>query len=238
MKHIRQILPENKGIEDINEDVRAALPSILEGHTPDNMTDSPSKPGFKYHSSFDFNHDNIGTFCAVINRLVEEADAKTVIELGCGSGILATCLPKHISYLGLDGNPDSGMFIKQLDQYNKHLIVLDYTREFILEPPPLADVMFSFDFFEHLEEDKTDFAIQKTGELLKPGGLAFFIIDRLPLPEHINIKPYEWWDEKFRRIAGWEPWDGGAEFLEFYHENKPPHWAQNTEWHNFMLYRG
>jgi SAM-dependent methyltransferase len=238
MRHIRQILPENKGIEDINETVRAALPQILEGHIPANMTDSPSKPGFKYHSSFDFNHTNVGTFGAVINWLIAEAEAQTVIELGCGSGILADFLPPATNYLGLDGNPDAGMFVKQMNQDNKHVIILDYTKDFILDPPPLADLMISFDFFEHLEEDRTDFVVQKTGELLRPGGLAFFIIDRLPLPEHINIKPYEWWDEKFRRIAGWTPWEKRDEFLEFYHKNKPPHWAQNTQWHNFMLYEG
>jgi hypothetical protein len=219
MRHVKQILEFNQGIQDIVGD------------------DSVSHKGFKYHSSFDFTQDKLGLFCNVIKELEVRSNAGTVIELGCGSAVIATCLKPETNYLGLDGNPDSGLFIDRLAQENKSNIVLDFTKEFVLEPAPKADLLLSFDFFEHLPNDKLDFAVEKAGGLLNEGGLAFFIIDRLPLAEHISIYPLEFWREKFERINGWT-WIEDGEFMDFFFSNPCDHWNQNKEWHNYLMYRG
>jgi len=219
VKHVRQIIESNKGIVDIVGD------------------DSLTHKGFKYHSSFDFTVDKLDKFCNVIRLLEAECGGDTVIELGCGSSVMATCLKEETSYLGLDGNPDAGMYVKGMNKENKHVIVVDFTKEFMLEPTVKADLLISFDVFEHLPEEKIDFVIKQVSRLLKPNGLAFFIIDRLPLQEHITIRDLSWWQNKFETINKWRRIESES-FMQVLRENPCGHWVQNIQWHNYLLYRG
>lgn len=214
----KQVLKDNKGITDIVEDR------------------SETRKGFLYHSSFDFNHETIGNFYKVINRMVESKPNGTIVEMGCGSSIIAPYLPRTMTYVGLDGNPDSGVFARELNDPRCVNIVLDLTKEYKIEPNLEADFFISFDFFEHMEPENIDFVINKAEKLLAVGGKAFLIVDSMDLDEHLIQKPRQWWLDKFAINApSWKLYDDPS-FMSFYLQNVPPHWSYNVPQQHALLF--
>lgn len=211
-----QLNKENTGITDIHGDF------------------SLTRKGFIVHSSFDFGHHNLGSFCKVVNRFVAKPEA-TVVELGCGSTVLATCLPEEATYVGLDANPGAGMYVKELKQDNKQVIILDLTKDFSIWPPLQADYVLSFDFFEHIEYAHIDILQRQIEPLLAVGGKAFFIIDTIDLPEHLIRESEEWWTSKFaQNCPSWKKVED-PELQKFYLQNVPPHWKPNVP-HQWVLF--
>ena len=216
----KQVIPENIGITDVVEDR------------------SEKHKGFLYHSSFDFNHETIGTFHKVINKMVEDRPYGTMVEVGCGSSIIAQYLPNTMTYVGLDGNQDSGVFARELGREDRVSLVLDLTEEFRIEPELQGDFLISFDFYEHMEPDKIDYVIQKSENLLARGGKAFLIIDTIPGDTHLIIESKEWWLGKFAMNApSWRYYED-PNFMDLYWQNVPPHWSfQAKQQHTFLFRR-
>jgi SAM-dependent methyltransferase len=211
---IRQTNKENQGITDIQHDV------------------SLTRKGFIDHSAVDFTPDALGDFCVFFKKMLPDKDSYTIIEFGCGSGVMATCLPKEVFYLGLDANHRAGPEAIKLNDPNKQFLVADLTAPFTLDPPLEADIIISFDFFEHIEEHNLRNVINSADQLLKKGGSFFSIIDKYPLPEHITRKPIQQWINIFNEYTNWELVDACAEeyctnkeLWEEYKKLKPPFWT-------------
>ncbi|MGK5594009.1 MAG: class I SAM-dependent methyltransferase [Parachlamydiaceae bacterium] len=99
--------------------------------------------------------------------------AKSLIDLGCGQGVLARYLPKQVAYLGIDLSPSLIRNAKQLAIAETHeFAVGDVTKE-------LKIVKNDFDVATMilcLQNMKDPFAaINNTSKLLKKGG-AFIIV--------------------------------------------------------------
>lgn len=99
----------------------------------------------------------------------------TFLDLACGQGVLARCLPKHVSYVGVDISPS---LIKLATQYNKNkhheYLVADITKPLKLKK----------NFFTHaaiilaLQNLQSPFlAIQNAKEALQEDGELTLVIN-------------------------------------------------------------
>ena len=223
---IKQTNPNNIGITDVKNDK------------------SLTRPGWIEHSGWDFTPELLGDFCIFLKNVLPEKNKYTVIEFGCGSGVMTRCLPESVFYLGLDANQKAGPEIKKLNDPKKQFIAVDLTAPFTLEPPIKADIIMSFDFFEHIEEFNLEPVIKAVDNLLKKDGYFFSIIDRFPLPEHITNKPIVWWLDIFKRYTNWKLIDACASgynnnsFLWTQYEAlRPKFWQGNVKHQMFVRYQ-
>jgi SAM-dependent methyltransferase len=222
---IKQIDAENKGIEDVSNDR------------------SLTHRGYVHHSGFDFVPDNRGEFCKFIQAMIPQKEDLVVVEFGCGSGVLVQCLPEDCLYIGLDGNIEGGPFIKELDNPKKLHIPVDLTKDFELSPPVLADIVMSFDFFEHINEEHINKVISHFDRLLKPGGRFISLIDTIPLDEHVTIRPIEWWDSVFYSQTKWKPlcvgcasYNADDPSWQLFIQYHPPFWSGNINHQMLFVY--
>jgi cyclopropane fatty-acyl-phospholipid synthase-like methyltransferase len=215
---IKQIMKNNKGITDIDGDV------------------SLTHPGFCYHSGFDFGPEMLKerAYCKFVNNLLE--DAKTVIDLGCGSAALALCFPNDVTYIGIDANPDAGGYTKEPNQSNSYYIVADVTRPFKLDPPVQADLLISIQFFEHIEKQHINFVIERTKDLVKVTGRLFLLIDNLENPAHLIRHERTWWTRKFKDV-GLYPINNQRhlDLIREHRERQPKAWRVNEK-HHMLFY--
>lgn len=186
---------------------------------------SLTRKGYRHHSGTEFSPDLLGTFCNFLSELVGD---KSVVELGCGSGVLSKCCK---NYLGIDANKDAGNYC------DGEFIVADLTKLIVFEPSVEADLAISFDFFEHIEEDLVNTVLFNTNNMLKYGGEIFFVIDNFDeLEEHITVKPANWWHQRFEKV-GWTQLPITTEFKQSYIDNMPIHWKQWLKQNYHVLFR-
>jgi ubiquinone/menaquinone biosynthesis C-methylase UbiE len=117
-------------------------------------------------------------------------DGMRVIDLGCGSGRLASALHQdsvQVSYVGID-------IIKALLKYAKQKAP---TYEFILhrdlnipQKDASADMVSAFSLFTHLTQAETYIYLEECMRVLKPGGKIVFSFLEFAEPDH--------WDEFVR----------------------------------------
>jgi SAM-dependent methyltransferase len=90
-------------------------------------------------------------FCKLV-RQVSALHPKTVIDLGCGEGVVAKILRSHlgqIEYVGYDKNP---IAIREAERRNP-AAVFRHADIFDLEPAPdSADLMLCLEVIEHVED--------------------------------------------------------------------------------------
>lgn len=116
---------------------------------------------------------------------------KTVLDIGCGAGILTNALAKegHAVY-GIDLSPSSLEVAKKHDATQKvsYAVANAYALPFEAEK---FDVVCAMDVLEHVEEPSL--LISEASRVLKPGGLFFFhTFNRNFLSYMLIIKGVEW----------------------------------------------
>lgn len=98
-------------------------------------------------------YGRLGEFKArTVNQLVNEFDAPSVIEWGCGDGAQLGKLQVG-TYIGIDVSPTAIRHCRQLYESDPSKIFL--TTEQAHEALPRADVALSLDVIYHLVEDRT-----------------------------------------------------------------------------------
>lgn len=116
---------------------------------------------------------------------------KTVLDIGCGAGILTNALSKegHKVY-GIDLSPSSLEVAKKHDTTKKvsYQVANGYSLPY---PEKAFDVVCAMDVLEHVEEP--NLLISEASRVLRPGGLFFFhTFNRNFLSYLLIIKGVEW----------------------------------------------
>lgn len=98
----------------------------------------------------------------------------SLVDIGCGQGILERSLPKHCSYLGLDISPKLLAIAKQLRKSQDHRFQLhDMTQSLHLEQKfSQAAAILSLQNMQ-----QPDKAIQTVSEILSPHGKFFIVLN-------------------------------------------------------------
>jgi 2-polyprenyl-6-hydroxyphenyl methylase/3-demethylubiquinone-9 3-methyltransferase len=116
---------------------------------------------------------------------------KTVLDIGCGAGILTNALAKkgHKVY-GIDLSPSSLSTAKKYDETGT--VTYEVANAYALPyPNETFDVVCAMDVLEHVEEPKL--LVSEASRVLKPGGLFFFhTFNRNLLSYLLVIKGVEW----------------------------------------------
>jgi SAM-dependent methyltransferase len=102
-----------------------------------------------------------------VTRRVPERSS--VLDLGCGSGLLLSVLPVGCSYTGVDqDNRVIEMNARRFPQHRFHCV--DVTKDPLPFSGPQFDVVVIAAFLEHVEN--IQFLLKETGRVLKGGGSA------------------------------------------------------------------
>ena len=131
-------------------------------------------------------------FCELIMRIF---NPKSVVDFGCGNGdILAPFESLRVRVLGIDGSRSA---LKYLKISKSNFKLFNLKKQLRLEEK--FDLCFSFEVAEHLLEAFSDIFIENVVSsqaehilftAAKPGQRGTW---------HVNLKPQEWWIEKFRK---------------------------------------
>lgn len=125
----------------------------------------------------------------------------TVIDVGCGSGRLATQLKDYLTgvYVGMDVVPE-------LFQYASRLCNRDDWRFYLApgtgipEPDASADFVAFFSVFTHLQHEETYRYLREARRTLKPGGLIVFSFLEFRVPSHWFIFEHSVRDERADKV--------------------------------------
>lgn len=131
--------------------------------------------------------------------LIKSFNPKKVLDVGCGIGYLVKRLNSEgIETMGID-------FSEHLEEFwnDDHFFEMDAKQ--IDFPDDSFDVVFSSDFFEHLDEEDID---KVANEMKRVGKVVItFVADDLGKPlnrrqmqYHLTHKPISWWTEKLGDI--------------------------------------
>lgn len=85
-------------------------------------------------------------YANTVIRVAQEERCSSVIELGCGTGWVPTCLPAGIKYVGVDANRDCLVYAALKDGLPEQYFVLADIRSVELAP---ADLVCSFAVLKH-----------------------------------------------------------------------------------------
>ena len=127
-----------------------------------------------------------GNVEAVLLKQAGLADGMRLVDMGCGSGRLASVLhaTMRISYVGID-------IVQALLDYAKSKAP---TYEFILhrglsipQPGASVDMVSAFSLFTHLMHAETYLYLEECVRILKPGGKIVFSFLEFAEPAHWNI---------------------------------------------------
>jgi SAM-dependent methyltransferase len=130
-------------------------------------------------------------FCGII---MESFNPASIIDFGCGSGdILAPFEKKGVRVFGVDGSRTN----KKHSKINKEdFLVYDLRRKYRSRVE--YDLCFCIEVAEHIEEKYSDIFVNN----LTRASTTVIFTAAPPGQEgihHINLKPYEWWIDKFQK---------------------------------------
>jgi len=129
----------------------------------------------------------IGQLEACLLKLAGLRDGMRLIDLGCGSGRLATVLAKQteIRYHGIDIISDLLTYARSISPRNyiftqvEKIEIPDYNEN--------ADVICAFSLFTHLLHEETFAYLQEVHRVLKPGGVLVFSFIEFAMPSHWTV---------------------------------------------------
>ena len=121
----------------------------------------------KYKQNFSFVHQ----YGSGVMELIDFAQAKTAIDLGCGNGALTAVLKeKGLSVTGLDASPEQLLIARQM--YPEISFVQADATDFCLAEP--VDLVFSNAVFHWIDRDRQSHMLQCVARALHPGGQFVF----------------------------------------------------------------
>jgi SAM-dependent methyltransferase len=139
------------------------------------------------------NRHRAKNFCKIAD---EKFQPLSVIDFGCGIGVVLSYFEENgKDILGVDGSARN----KKYSLINKNnFLVFDLRKKF--NNKRKYDLCFCLEVAEHIEEKYSDRLIQSLTEASPT------IIFTAAPPEqtgdcHFNLKPYEWWIEKFKKFG-------------------------------------
>jgi len=130
-------------------------------------------------------------FCNAIKEIFHPS---SVVDFGCGIGVILHYFEKNgIDVFGIDG---SAMSRRYSIMKKGNFLLYDLRRRMSLEKR--YDLCLCLEVAEHIEERYSDILI---GNLVRHGSTVIFSAAPpfQPADCHFNLKPYEWWIEKFRK---------------------------------------
>lgn len=136
-------------------------------------------------------------------KKVMESEPKSVLDVGCGLGsVVNELIEKGINAVGVDFAPDLQKIWGK--NYQKHFFIAD-ARSLSSYIKTKSDVVFSSDFFEHIDEEDID---KVAREMKKVGKKVIaFVADDIggelnarQRSLHVTHKPLPWWEQKLRGI--------------------------------------
>ena len=129
-------------------------------------------------------------FC---NAILKMFNPSSVIDFGCGTGdILAPFEDKGVQVRGVDGSRANKKYSKIKSE---NFIVYDLRKKY--DSGERYDLCFCLEVAEHIEEKYSDTLI----DALTASSETVIFTAAPPGQEgknHVNLKPYEWWQEKFK----------------------------------------
>ena len=116
-----------------------------------------------------------------ISRILNLAE-KSVLDIGCGGGILAEGLTHHGAHVTAIDMAEASLSVAKLHQYESNLDI-DYrfcsAEDLAVEKPGSYDVITCLEMLEHVPDPAS--IVRSCFELVKPGGTVFFsTINRNP----------------------------------------------------------
>lgn len=132
-------------------------------------------------------------------KLLQLDPGSSLIDLGCGQGILARQIPQNIEYLGIDLSPSLIKSAKQYDRNPKHdYRVADITKPLAIEKKfTHAAVVLALQNVEHPEA-----VIKNAAKALLPGGTLVIIMNHpcFRIPRQSSWKVDNENKTQFRRL--------------------------------------
>ncbi len=132
-------------------------------------------------------YDSIGSIECDLLSYLGVRDGVSIIDLGCGSGRLASALSKrfHLTYTGTD-------IIQSLLDYAK--TKSDSSYEFLMHrelsvplPDRSRDFFTAFSVFTHLLHHESYLYLEEAKRVLRPQGLAAFSFLEFAFPRHWDV---------------------------------------------------
>ena len=143
----------------------------------------------------------------------KDMDKLAFADLGCSSGgIVLDALLRGHEAVGLEGIDES--FRQQRAHWRvipKNLFTCDVTKPFTLKKDGIRkefDVISAWEMLEHIGESDLDILLKNIKDHLKIGGIFVGSIanwddidEKTGVNWHVNLHPYEWWSEKFKKFG-------------------------------------
>lgn len=105
-------------------------------------------------------------------KLLNLKQGDSLLDLGCGQGILSRQLSPHVDYLGIDASPSLIKEAKNRSQ--KNFIVGDITQPLNLKNPPFSHAALIL-VIQNIEDHAK--ALQNASNALKPGGKLLLVLN-------------------------------------------------------------
>ncbi|WHE87737.1 glycosyltransferase [Lachnoanaerobaculum gingivalis] len=143
----------------------------------------------------------------------KDIDKLAFADFGCSSGgIVLDALLRGHEAVGLEGSDES--FKQQRAHWRvipKNLFTCDVTKPFTLKKDGIRkefDVISAWEMLEHIREIDLDTLLKNIRDHLKIGGIFVGSIanwddidEKTGINWHVNLHPYEWWSEKFKKFG-------------------------------------
>lgn len=155
-----------------------------------------------------------------ISLLPNLAPGASVLDLGCGNGVLLTAIPKEVNYTGIDISP---VLIRQASRSHPEVkfTVADITLAPTWENLGQYDLIAALAVFHHLPERKDHLALlTQIKKHLAPDGTALISIWNLNKPKFDRYRTLRHLSIPFH--------DGPSRLFYAFEPNEIPHLANNV----------
>jgi SAM-dependent methyltransferase len=131
-------------------------------------------------------YELFGNIEAQLLRGLGLADGMRLVDLGCGSGRLATVLhaTTKVSYVGIDIVQALLDYAKKKSPRYEFILHRDLS---IPQPDASADMVSAFSLFTHLLHAETYIYLEECKRVLKPGGRIVFSFLEFAEPAHWDV---------------------------------------------------
>jgi len=108
-------------------------------------------------------------------RLMNARDADSILDLGCGQGILERALPKNCTYIGIDASPSLIEFAHKNARSQKHeFMVADATKRLPQNRSDFSHAVFLLSL-QNMENAQS--ALMNTANYLRTGGRLYIVLN-------------------------------------------------------------